>query len=169
MVLTIAAALLIIPMAVFADTPKNDWNADRTIYYDASGKPTKGLFKAKMSDGVGALFYAGDDGKVVKKPGKVTVSGNKKRFLRSKDSEGHWGFRQVYDGTSYSYFVGNNGEGAIAEDPKIYNCSAGKYYVRKNGTIKVVAGFIDIDGKRYYVRKGGLIRTTQGWLKYKNK
>ena len=55
MVLTIAAALLIIPMAVFADTPKNDWNADRTIYYDASGNPTKGLFKAKMSDGVGAM------------------------------------------------------------------------------------------------------------------
>lgn len=168
------SAMILIPATVFADgeTPvKNGWNADRSIYYDETGNPVKGLFKAKMSDGVGALFYADDNGKVVKKKGIVSVSGKKVRFLRSEDSEGHFGFRQVSstDHKTYTYFIGGNGEGAIAEDSKFYTCSSGKYFVQENGTVKMGSGFVDVDGNRYYVTKNGTARTKAGWIKYKGK
>lgn len=157
--------------AVFADD--GHWNSDRTIYYldPEETTPATGLFKAKMKDGVGALFFADDSGLVRKTPGLLTVDGSKKRFLRSKDSEGHWGFREVSDTNTnpYTYFVGTNGQGAIVEDSQFYTYSGKKYFVQTNGTVKTTAGFVTVDDNKYYVRKGGSVRTKAGWVHYNNK
>ena len=169
--------MMLVPFAVFAQTTKAasqtypGWNSDRTVYYLSENKPATGLFKAKMSDGVGALFYADKNGKVVKKTGPVTVSGSKTRYLRSKDSEGHWGFRKVSaeDTNAYTYFIGSNGEGAIVEESKFYKASKGRYFVRTNGTVKTDAGFVDYGGKRYYIKKGGVVRTKTGWIHFNGK
>lgn len=166
-ILLAAAVLLLIPIAVFAEgeTPEDGWNADRSMYYE-NGQPVKGLFKAKMSDDVGALFYADANGKVVKTEGLITVNYPDKRFLRTADSEGHVGFREVgaVDKTSYTYLIGES-EGAIVETAKIYTTPKGKVIVQDNGTVKKEAGFVDVDGLRYWVKKSGYMRNTSGWMR----
>lgn len=193
--LLISVLLLVSPLAVFAqnndskavagaqsgqqeeqqqeeEQVQTGWNDDRTVYYDKSGQPTTGLFKAPMPDGVGALFYANDKGVVRKKSGIVTVDGSKKRFLRSKDSEGHWGFRAVKSSNknTYKYLIGNTGTGAIIEDAGIHATDSGKkYYVQNNGTVKAKAGLVEVNGKTYFVNKYGRVRTEPGWLYHNGK
>lgn len=164
-------ALLAEPAQTKEGAVQTGWNADRTVYYDSNGKPTTGLFKATMKDGVGALFYADGSGKVVKKSGIIKVSGSKTRFLRSKDSEGHWGFRKVSssDKNDYTYFVGTSGEGAIAEESKFYTSGSKKYFVQSNGTVKMDEGFITTGGKKYFIRSNGTLKTGPGWIRYNNK
>ncbi len=179
LMILLTAAMILVPFAVFAQTVKADdfvqtypgWNEDRSVYYLAENTPAKGLFKAMMSNNVGALFYADDTGKVVKKSGPITVSGSKTRYLRSKDSEGHWGFTKVpaTDSNTYTYFIGSNGQGAIVETSQFYSCSSGKYFVKTNGTVKTDAGFVDYGGKRYFINKGGALRTKTGWINYNGK
>lgn len=174
-VFVLAAVMLLIPAAVFAEgeapavTP--GWNADRTQYTLDDGTLAKGLFKAKMKDDVGALFYADDNGNVVKTPGIITVDATKTRFLRTQDAEGHWGFREVgaVDKNTYSYLIGENGEGAIVETAKIYTTSAGRYIVQENGTVMATAGFATVDGVTYYVNSKGVISTVKGWVKANGK
>jgi len=153
------------------DTVQTGWNSDRTIYYDENGNPTVGLFKAAMKDGVGALFYADSKGKVVKTTGIITVYGNETRFLRSKDAEGHWGFRKVSssDKNTYVYFIGTSGQGAIAEESKFYETNKGTYFVQSNGTVRMSQGFITVGGKKYYVQSNGKVKTSEGWIRYNNK
>ena len=80
------------------------WNEDRTIYFDKDGNRTTGLFKATMSDDVGALFYADyGSGIVQTTSGVITVPGDKVRFLRSKDEDDHWGFRKVAEDDKTPY------------------------------------------------------------------
>ena len=150
---------------------KKGWNSDRTIYYDDNGNPTVGLFKASMTDGVGALFYANDKGYVVKTSKLITVYGDKTRYLRSKDSEGHWGFRKVdkSDKNTYTYLIGTSGEGAIAEAPKFYSTSKGKYYVQSNGTVKTDEGIVTVGSKKYYIRSNGKVKVGEGWVRYNGK
>ena len=189
-ILLAAAMLLLIPAAVYAegDDPsavttgetvaaeeaavQTGWNADRTQFFDENGNLVKGLFKAKMIDGVGALFYSDENGNVVKTEGLVTVNYPDKRFLRTTDSEGHVGFREVgaADKNSYTYLIGE--EGAIVETAKIYKTSKGKVVVQNDGTVMKKAGFIDVIGKdgsskRYYVKSSGYLRTKSGWLRLK--
>ena len=189
-ILLAAAMLLLIPAAVYAEgeepsavttgetaaaeevSVQTGWNADRTEFRDENGNLVKGLFKAKMIDDVGALFYADENGKVVKTEGLVTVKYPNTRFLRTSDSEGHVGFREVgaADKNSYTYLIGE--EGAIVETAKIYTTSEGKVVVQNDGTVMKKAGFIDVVGKdgktrRYYVRSTGFIRTKSGFLRLK--
>lgn len=155
---------------VTAEQPavETGWNADRTQYRDENGNLVTGLFKAKMSDGVGALFYADDSGNVVKKQGLITVAYPKTRFLRTTDSEGHVGFRDVgsVDKNTYTYLIGGE-EGAIVETAKIYTTSKGKVIVQDNGTVKTTAGFVtDENGIRRYVTTKGYVKTKAGWVRY---
>jgi len=145
------------------------WNDDRTQYRDEEGNLVKGLFKAKMSDGVGALFYADENGNVVKTQGLITVAYPKTRFLRTTDAEGHVGFRDVgsADQNTYTYLIGEK-EGAIVETAKIYTTSKGKVIVQDNGTVKKTAGLAEVDGKLYYVKASGYIRTDIGWKRLDN-
>ena len=172
----LAAVMLLIPAAVFAEgeggTVTAGWNADRTQYTLEDGTLAKGLFKAKMKDGVGALFYADDNGNVVKTPGTiVTVPGDRVRFLRSQDTEGHEGFREVgaIDKNAYSYLIGVSGEGAIVEIAGAHETSAGKVVVQENGTVLTTKGFADINGVRYYIGDGGIVRTAAGWIRVNGK
>lgn len=185
-ILLATAMMLLIPAAVFAEgedsqTPgatdpqateqaavEAGWNADRTQYIGEDGKPVTGLFKAKMSDDVGALFYADENGNVVKTQGLITVDYPNTRYLRTTDSEGHVGFREVgaVDKNSYTYLVGE--EGAIVETATIYNTAEGKVIVQDNGTVLKKAGFVDVKGKRYYVKKSGYMRTNSGWMRLSN-
>lgn len=145
------------------------WDETRTHYYDENGNLVKGLFKAKMSDGVGALFYAKKkDGYVDKTPRIIRVSYPDTRFIRTTDSEGHVGFREVgnVDKNDYSYLVGS--EGAIVETPKIHTTAKGKVVVQEDGTVKRTAGLAEVDGKLYYVKASGYIRTDIGWKRLDN-
>ncbi|MBR0342864.1 MAG: hypothetical protein IJH64_11585 [Oscillospiraceae bacterium] len=176
--LAMAMLLLLLPLAVFAEgeepaepvdstepTVTTGWNADRTQYYLDDGTLATGLFKAKMTDGVGALFYADENGNVVKEEGLITVKYPQTRYLRTADSEGHVGFRAVGDTNKedYTYLIGE--EGAIVETAKIYKTAEGKVVVQDNGTVMKKSGFIDVGTKRYYVKKSGYIRTKSGWMR----
>ena len=143
------------------------WNADRTQYRDENGNLVTGLFKAKMSDGVGALFYADDKGNVVKKHGLITVAYPKTRYLRTTDSDGHTGFRDVgsVDKNTYTYLIGES-EGAIVEKATIYSTTGGKVIVQDNGTVRTEAGFVTVDGVRRYVTTKGYMKTKAGWVRY---
>lgn len=175
--IVLAFVMLLCPAVVFADNGDQaakapGWNAKRTIYYDKNGQPTTGLFKAPMPDGVGALFYADKKGIVRKKSGVITVDASKLRFTRSKDSEGHWGFRPVssYDDNTYKYLISTKGTGAIVEDAGIYKIKDGrKYYVGKNGTVKTESGLVKVKGKTYFVNRYGRVRTNKGWLYHNGK
>lgn len=186
-ILLATAMMLLIPAAVFAEgedsqTPGSTdsqaieqavivagWNADRTQYIGEDGKPVTGLFKAKMSDDVGALFYADENGNVVKTQGLITVDYPNKRYLCTKISGGHVGFREVgaVDKNSYTYLVGE--EGAIVETATIYNTAEGKVIVQDNGTVLKKAGFVDVNGARYYVKSSGYMKTNSGWIRVNSK
>ena len=151
------------------ETPKNKWNDDRTIYYDANGNPTKGLFKApsKNLEDFNELYYANESGYVEKftRIQKVT-SGD----LFTVVSEG--GGKGFSKNTSlsypqYYYISGTNGDYFVPTTEQIVDYNGKKYYVQKNGTVKATAGvFTYTDGNKYYVpgNSEGAIQTTQGWV-----
>ncbi len=153
------------------DEWKEGWNKERTQYKNENGEIVKGLFKAMQSNSIGALFYADKDGYVVKTPGLITVNYPDVRYLRISDAEGSTGFAKVgdTDSNSYTYLIGEKGEGAIVEKPTTFKTSKGTVIVQENGTVLTKQGFVDVDGVRRYVTTKGYMKTKAGWVRLNGK
>jgi glucan-binding YG repeat protein len=164
---------------------KGQWDSTRTYYYDESGEPVRGLYKAPMKDHeaegevVNRLYYFDPmTAKVVNQTKVITVAPatgavKNKRFVYSEEADGYVAVSDSNTNT-YSYFIQkkSNGDCYIVSTQGKHQLDNGDYYyVAKNGTVKTTKGFAyykNSDGKtiKIFVNKGGKVYTKAGWLYY---
>ncbi|MBQ6152039.1 MAG: hypothetical protein IJJ03_10355 [Mogibacterium sp.] len=131
---------------------------------DANGKKVTGLFKASMKEGGTGLYYA-ENYKVVKEVGPRTVSSGWRFEYHPYDPDtGKEFWKDVTSGT-YTYLINNHSGDYYAEYLEgTYWVNGKKYYVQKNGTVRVAGGvFTAKDGNTYY-NTGDIIYTTTGFV-----
>ena len=145
------------------ETPQDGWNSDRSKYYQ-DGEPVKGLFKAKMQNDIGALFYADEDGNVSYKEGPLLVKNS--LFVLTENEQGHKGFQDMGPRADYTYLFKKTSLGdvvALEKGDSKQTVDGVDYYLQLNGTIRTDAGVQLIEGSSYYETQGGAIQMTVGF------
>lgn len=182
--LLLAAAMLICPMAVFAEGETTQSTGETDIYTwdDAAARTIAhkgeelavGLFKAKRYKGseVGgtSLFYAEPDGTVKKQAQFVKLSSGR-RFVHISDSEGEQ-WKEVSDSKEYGYAITYHEEYNdffVQWQSGVVDINGTKYYIQSDGTVQLTQGIVEINGAKYFVQDGGAIRSKTGFFTYNGK